>query len=65
MKIAIMMKSVIVFPITFETFLESLAPTACPISTVPPIARPTIITVNMCITWLPIETAEITFAPLN
>lgn len=42
-----------------------LAPIALPMVTVAPIARPTIITVSICITWLPIETAVILSTPLN
>ena len=45
---------VIVFPMIFN-----FAPTDLPIITVVPIAIPTIITVIICITWLPIETAVV------
>ncbi len=36
-----------------------------PMWTVVPMARPTIITVTMCITWLPMETAVMLPAPSN
>ena len=39
------------------------APTAWPIITVAPMARPTIITVSICITWLPMETAVVPSTP--
>ena len=58
-------KSVMVLPIAREACFLLPAPTACPIITVPPIARPTIITVSICITWLPIETAVVLSTPLN
>ena len=48
-----------VFPTHFATFLCSLLPTACAILTVVPIASPTIITVSMCMTCDPIDTAVI------
>ena len=42
--------NVTVFPVSAAALFLSLAPIACPILTVAPIARPTIITVSMCIT---------------
>ena len=39
-----------VFPIVLDAFCLLFAPTACPMETVTPIARPTIMTVSMCIT---------------
>ena len=49
----------IVFPTA--RFFNSLSPlpTALPIRTVDPVARPTIITVTICMTWLPIDTAVV------
>ena len=61
----IAMKSVAVLPITSDAFFLSPAPTACPIFTVAPMASPTIITVSMCITWLPTETAVVPATPSN
>ena len=43
----------------------SRAPTAWPIETVEPMARPTIITVSMCITWEPTDTAVVLATPSN
>lgn len=37
------------FPVTAEIFLLSFAPSDCPTMTVVPMARPTIITVTICI----------------
>ena len=54
-----------VLPIARFACLVSFAPAARPIITVEPIARPTIITVSICITWLPIETAVVLSTPLN
>ena len=52
-----------VFPITRETRLWSFAPMACAILTVVPIARPTIITVIMCIICEPMDTAVVLATP--
>ena len=52
-----------VFPTARFTFSFSFAPAARPIMTVEPIASPTIITVSMCITWLPMETAVVLSTP--
>ena len=62
---ATLANKVTVFPIRRAMPLSSPAPTARLIITVLPIARPTIITVTMCISWLPMAIAEITSAPLN
>ena len=56
---------VIVFPMASEVCFLFWAPMDWPILTVAPIASPTIITVIMCITWLPMETAVVLFMPLN
>jgi hypothetical protein len=56
---------VIVFPMADDASSCFPAPTARPISTVAPIARPTIMTVIICITWLATETAVILSTPLN
>ena len=53
------------FPIFFAVKRLSFDPMLWLIITVLPIARPTIITVTMCINWLPTDTAVITSAPLN
>lgn len=58
-------KSVTVLPTHFEALLRSLPPTACPTLTVVPIARPTIITVSICITCEPIDTAVVAAVPSN
>ena len=50
---------VAVFPVSVAALFLSLAPMACPMFIVAPIARPTIITVSICITWLPMETATL------
>ena len=56
---------VAVFPVSIAALFLSLAPMACPMFTVAPIARPTIITVSICITWLPMETAVVLATPSN
>ena len=53
------MNSVMVLPTMAEVRLPSPAPTARAMDTVVPMARPTIITVSICITWLPTDTAVI------
>ena len=52
------------FPTLRAVLGPSFAPTAWLIDTVEPIARPTMTTVSMCITWLPTATAEMVPAPL-
>ena len=59
------MNSVTVLPMDWFTCSRSLAPTARPIMTVVPMASPTIMTVSMCMTWLPMETAVVALTPLN
>ena len=43
----------------------SWPPTARPMVMVAPMASPTIMTVSMCITWLPMDTAVMSAVPLN
>ena len=43
----------------------SPAPTAWPMPTVIPIASPTSMTVTMCMTWLPMDTAIVPATPSN
>ena len=57
--------SVTVLPVEAETRFRSPQPTACPMLTVVPMARPTIITVSMCITWEPTATAVVLAFPSN
>ena len=59
------MKSVTVLPMSSAVRRRSPAPTAWPTLTVVPMARPTIITVSMCITWEPMETAVVLATPSN
>ena len=59
------MNKVIVLPTADAVFFLSPAPAALPITTVVPIASPTIITVIMCIIWLPLVIAVIASTPLN
>ena len=56
---------VTVFPITDAVSCFFRAPTAFPITTVEPMASPTIITVSICMTWLPTETAVMLSTPSN
>ena len=56
---------VTVFPIQEATDFRSPAPTACPMETVEPMASPTIITVSMCMTWDPTDTAVVPETPSN
>ena len=58
-------KSVTVLPTSFAAWLRSHAPMACPMLTVVPIASPTIITVSMCMTCEPMETAVVLATPSN
>lgn len=60
-----LMKSVTVLPMAAEASSCSLAPIARPIMTVEPMASPTIMTVSMCMTWLPMETAVVLSTPPN
>ena len=53
------------FPAAREASFRSPAPVARPMVTVVPMASPTIITVSMCITWEPIDTAVVPSAPWN
>ena len=57
------MNSETVLPMMAEIFLWSWAPMARPMLTVVPMASPTIMTVIMCMTWLPTETAVVEAAP--
>ena len=59
------MNSDTVLPITAVARLRSPPPMARPMPTVEPMASPTIITVIMCMTWLPTETAVVLAAPSN
>ena len=58
-------KSVTVLPMPPAARRLSLPPTACPMNTVAPMASPTIITVSMCITCEPIETAVVSATEPN
>ena len=57
--------SVTVLPIPEAAFSLSPAPTACPMETVDPMASPTIMTVSICITWEPMDTAVVLATPSN
>ncbi len=57
--------SVMVLPMVSAASSACLAPVACPIRTVAPIAKPTAITVSMCMAWLPTDTAVMLPTPLN
>ena len=59
------MNRVTLLPMDKAARRRSWAPTARPIEMVAPMARPTIITVSICITWLPMDTAVISAVPLN
>ena len=59
------MKNVTVLPIEAEAASSFPAPTLLPIVTVVPIASPTMITVSICITCPPLETAVIPSTPSN
>ena len=59
------MNIVTVFPTHTAASLCLFPPTAWPIDTVEPMARPTIITVSMCITWEPTDTAVVLATPSN
>ena len=55
--------SVTVLPMIRAASSGLCEPTARPIFTVAPIARPTIMTVSMCMTWLPMDTAVVLSMP--
>ena len=52
-------------PVQAEARFRSPLPTAWPMLTVVPMARPTIITDSMCITWDPTATAVVLALPSN
>ena len=54
-----------VFPMSCAACFLFFAPMACPILTVVPIASPTIMTVSICITCEPTETAVVLATPSN
>ena len=54
-----------VLPMMRGSFFPSSAPTALPMVTVAPVASPTIITVSICMIWLPTETAVMMSLPQN
>ena len=58
-------KRVTVLPTAAEAPARSFPPTARAMDTVEPMARPTIITVSMCITWEPTDTAVVLATPSN
>ena len=58
-------KRTTVFPTACAVFLLSPAPIFCAMLTVVPMASPTIITVSMCMTWEPTETAVVLATPSN
>ncbi len=55
--------TVTVLPMPRAALALSCPPTAWPTYTVVPMARPTIITVSMCITWEPTDTAVVSATP--
>ena len=57
--------SVTVLPMSRPALALSFPPTARPMVTVVPMERPTIITVIICITWLPMDTAVVLATPSN
>ena len=57
--------SVTVLPMERDAACMSRPPTARAIVIVVPIARPTMMTVTMCMTWLPMDTAVMLAAPWN
>ena len=59
------MNRVTVLPMHREARLWSPPPTAWPMLTVAPMARPTSMTVSMCITWEPTDTAVVLSTPRN
>lgn len=59
------MNSDTVLPMAAVACLWSPAPVARAMHTVVPMARPTIMTVIMCMTWLPMDTAVVLATPSN
>ena len=59
------MNSAALLPMARAARSFSPAPTARPMAMVAPMASPTIMTVSMCITWLPMDTAVMSAVPLN
>ena len=53
------------FPISRAACFLFFPPMAWPMVTVVPMASPTIITVSICMTWLPTETAVVLATPSN
>lgn len=58
-------KRMTVFPMLCAACFRLPLPTACPMLTVVPMASPTIITVSICITCEPTETAVVLATPSN
>ena len=58
-------KRMTVFPMLCAACFRLPLPTACPMLTVVPMASPTIMTVSMCITCEPMETAVVLAPPSN
>ena len=56
-------KSVTVLPVARETAARATAPTARAMETVVPMARPTSMTVSMCMTCEPMDTAVVAATP--
>ena len=59
------MNRVTVLPMAASASRILPAPTAWPMMTVEPMASPTMITVSMCMTWLPLATAVMLSTPQN
>ena len=59
------MNRVTVLPMAASASRILPAPTAWPMTTVEPMASPTMITVSMCMTWLPLATAVMLSTPQN
>ena len=57
--------SVTVFPMSCAACFRFPAPTACPMLTVVPMASPTIMTVSICMTCEPTDTAVVLATPSN
>ena len=58
-------KRVTVLPMLEAAIFRSDAPTAWAMDTVEPMARPTIMTVSICMTWEPMDTAVVLATPSN
>ena len=56
-------KRVMEFPVAAEARARFPPPTACAMETVVPMARPTSMTVSMCMTCEPMETAVVAATP--